>query len=352
MRRTVNSRIRLVLVWILVFCMLPAMTGHAAAQYVSDGMIHEEGYIVIGSSHVVLAGYAMEQRTDESHKVIGLEGVYYTKTAIPEAGRTGTKAMEKDFEMSGNLFFVCEGLIIDATNRQATKEYIYSDGKGKCGEGVQTIHRVMDANPNIKHWNIISYQGAAQAAKGRQDIADYYVSSYRNWMEYEFPDADCYFLSHSLITKIYRGKRNLDLFNRTLEQAFPDQYMDYTAYFKERYPSGMSDPTEKGDAVHWSAETYAGMITDVIRRIQERRAECMEQQNPVKITPVVLVLYTNETTVIKRKPHAGAEIVVAGCDAGLPIQVTGVADTGFYEIALNGELFYVEINGLSEGVIK
>ena len=159
------------LAWILIFSMMPALTGYASAQVVSDGMLHEEGYIVIGSSHAVLAGYDMVDITDENHKVIGLDDVYYSKVPLTEAAWTGIGAMECDFEMSGNLFFVGEGLWIDANNHQATKEYIYSDGKGNCGEGVAAVHKVIEANPNIKHWNIISYQGCAQAALGSQQIA-------------------------------------------------------------------------------------------------------------------------------------------------------------------------------------
>lgn len=269
-----KKKLQCCVIWILIFSMLPTLTSYAMAQVVSDGMIHEEGYIVIGSSHAVLAGYGMADVTDENHKVIGLDDVYYSKTPITEVAWSGNgKYMECDYEMSGNLFFVCEGLFIDADNHQATKEYIYSDGKGNCGEGVQAVHKVIEANPNIKHWNIISYQGCAQAAMGSQQIADYYVESYKNWISYEFPEADCYFLSHPLISKMYRGKRNLDLLDRTLAQAFPEQYMDYTEYYKERYPSGMIDPSEKSDSVHWNSDTYVGLITDVIKRIQANRSQ-------------------------------------------------------------------------------
>lgn len=348
MRKKMSRMIQSLLAWIVILSIMPSITSNAAAQCVSDGMMHEEGYIVIGSSHAVLAGYDMVDVTDENHKVIGLEDVYYSKVPITEVAFTGNgKYMEKDYEMSGNLFFVCEGLHIDKDNHQATKEYIYSDGKGNCGEGVQAIHKVIDANPNIKHWNIISYQGSAQAALGRQDIADYYVQSYKNWISYEFPEADCYFLSHPLISKMYRGKRNLDLFDRTLAQAFPDQFMDYTEYYKERYPSGMRDPSEKGDSVHWNADTYVGLIKDVIQKIQAKRAEYHESQKPVETTPVNLVLYTNENTVIKKAPRVNAQIILASCEQGLPIQVTGITDTGFYEISLGGEIYYIEASGLS-----
>lgn len=327
---------------ILILSLLPSLTCHAYAQFASDGVIHEEGYIVIGSSHAVLAGIDILTVTDASHKVIGLDDVYYSKQPLTEAARTGNgRVMEKDYEMSGNLFFVGEGLYVDNTNNQVKKEYIYSDGKGACGEGVQAAHQIINTNPNIRHWNIISYQGAYQASLGSQQIADYYVASYKNWISYEFPEADCYFLSHPLVSKAYRGKRNLDLFDRTLAQAFPEQFMDYTDYYKERYPSGMRDPSEKSDPVHWSTDTYVGLITDVIQKIQANRAQ-------TAASPVELLLYTKESTVIKTKPSADAAVVLAGCEQGLPIRVTGITNNGFYEICLDGQTYYIEMGGLSE----
>ena len=326
---------------VLILSMLPVLTSHAYAQYASDGMIHEEGYIFIGSSHAVLAGYDMLTVIDAANKVIGLDDVYYAKNPLNEAARTGIgKPMEKDFEMLGNLFFVGDGLYVNLKSSQVKKEYIYSDGKGNCGEGVQGAHKIIETNPNIKHWNIISMQGFYQASLGRQDIADYYVASYKNWISYEFPEADCYFLSHPLISKEYRGKRNLDLLDKALAQAFPGQYMDYMDYFRARYPSGMRDPSEKSDAVHWSTDTYVGLITDVIKKIQANRAQ-------VAATPVTMVLYTNENTVIRTKPSADAQVILAGCEQGLPIQVTGITNNGFYEVRLDGT-YYIETSGLSE----
>lgn len=341
MRKKLKLKLQCSIVWLILFSMVPGLTSHAAPRFVSDGVFHEEGYIVIGSSHAVLAGFDMVEVTDATHKVIGLEDVYYSKTPVTEAAITGTGiSMECDYEMSGNLFFVGEGIYVDKNNHQMTKEYIYSDGNGNCGEGVEAVHRVIDTNPNIKHWNIISYQGSVQAALGRQDIADYYVASYKNWISYEFPEADCYFLSHPMMTKMYRGKKNADLLDRTLAQAFPEEFMDYTDYYKERYPSGMRDPTEKSDTVHWSKDTYVGLITDVIRTIQEKRAQ-------IKTDFVSMLLYTNESTVIKGKPSADAAVVLAGCEQGLPIQVTGITSNGFYEICLDGKTYYIETSGLS-----
>ena len=263
---------------VLILSMLPVLTSHAYAQYASDGMIHEEGYIFIGSSHAVLAGYDMLTVIDAANKVIGLDDVYYAKNPLNEAARTGIgKPMEKDFEMLGNLFFVGDGLYVNLKSSQVKKEYIYSDGKGNCGEGVQGAHKIIETNPNIKHWNIISMQGFYQASLGRQDIADYYVASYKNWISY---------------------------------------------------------------AVHWSTDTYVGLITDVIKKIQANRAQ-------VAATPVTMVLYTNENTVIRTKPSADAQVVLAGCEQGLPIQVTGITNNGFYEVRLDGT-YYIETSGLSE----
>lgn len=279
-RKKLNWKMKCIAAWVMILSFIPVMPSAAAPNYVSDGKEYEEGYIVIGSSHAVLASYDMTNATDVNHKVIGLEGVYYSKMPITEAAVTGNgKVMEKDYVMSGNLFFVGEGMHVDQSNGQYKKEYIYSDGKGNRGKGVQEIHKVIETNPNIKHWNIISYQGSVQAALGSKEIADYYVKSYKNWMSYEFPEADCYFLSHPLISKKYRGKRNLDVFDKILAQEFPDQFMDYTEYYKERYPAGMRDPSEKIDSVHWSADTYVGLIKDVIQKIQVRRAAYLQLQS-------------------------------------------------------------------------
>lgn len=123
--------------------------------------------------------------------------------------------------MKGNLFFVYEGLNIPGERTtQLDKSYIYSDGKGAMGRVVQKIHEIMDSNLNIAHWNIISYQGALEARIRSSKVSQYYVDSYRNWIEYEFPDADCYFLSISTMTGWYDKVKDADAINNALKAAF------------------------------------------------------------------------------------------------------------------------------------
>lgn len=52
--------------------------------------------------------------------------------------------------MKGNLFFVFEGNNGGVDDvRQTSQQYIYSDGKGKQGRGVQKIHEIINTNPTI-----------------------------------------------------------------------------------------------------------------------------------------------------------------------------------------------------------
>ncbi len=252
----------------VMFC--PAIFARAATVYVSDGMQYDEGYIFIGESHMQIAAFGMQQ--DVSGKIPGLDGVRYSiyadsSVVSNDLGDPGT------FTMSGNLFFVFEGTgRTEEAQRQTSKEYIYSDGAGKQGGAVQKIHTIMDTNPNIAHWNIISFHGSVSAMEGTQEIADYYVASYRNWIDYEFPDADIYFLPQSTMTKNFKlGRGDKELLNRSLAVAFPEHYMDIMPFFWEHYPQGLMDPTQKSDLVHWSSQTYYEMVCMIVRQIQEER---------------------------------------------------------------------------------
>lgn len=325
----------------LVLPLAFALQINAMTVYVSDGNYYEEGYIFIGESHMQIAAYAMQQ--DALGNVPGLEGVRYSiygdhSIATDDDGNPGTHTM------SGNLFFVFAGTAKELHNDVIKKEYIYSDGAGKQGIGVQKIHTIMDTNPNIAHWNIISFHGANAALKGSKAIADYYVDSYRNWIAYEFPDADCYFLPQSTMTKNFQiFCKDKEVFNRTLAEAFPENYLDIMPFFWEHYPQGTMEVQNKSDLVHWNHQTYYEMVCTVIKQIQEKRAAAhvaMEIQDKV--------LYTNDTTVIYAEPSLQSGMVLPFCEAGLPIQVTGVTSNGFYQINLAGVVYYVPETGLRE----
>lgn len=255
---------------LMAVMLCPAISARAATVYVSDGMQYDEGYIFIGESHMQIAAFGMQQ--DVSGKIPGLDGVRYSiyadsSVVSNDLGDPGT------FTMSGNLFFVFEGTgRTEEAQRQTSKEYIYSDGAGKQGGAVQKIHTIMDTNPNIAHWNIISFHGSVSAMEGTQEIADYYVASYRNWIDYEFPDADIYFLPQSTMTKNFKlGRGDKELLNRSLAAAFPEYYMDIMPFFWEHYPQRLMDPSQKSDLVHWSPQTYYEMVCMIVRQIQEKR---------------------------------------------------------------------------------
>lgn len=249
----------LCLVMALLFAVLPCADANAMTYYESDGASYEEGYIFVGESHMGIASTHILDDMDPSGAIPGLDNVSY------QLDWDGT--LYGNYTMKGNLFFVFGG--INAQNEAATqtsREYIYSDGQGKQGIAVMEIHEIIDKNPGIAHWNIVSYHGSVQARdmEGRA-VPDYYVASYRNWMEYEFPQADIYFLSLSTMTKYYRAAKNPELFNQVIKEAFPDNFLDYTEFYNQRYPQEMMDPTLRSDTIHWNPKTYTEMIVSVIR---------------------------------------------------------------------------------------
>ncbi len=303
----------------------------AQLSYESDHEYHEEGYIFIGESHIGIAMAYFGSIADEAGNVPDVDGVkfFYTDNGLD------------NYVMKGNLFFVCEGT---DKRTQSAKEYIYSDGNGRRGKAVERVHAVIEANPNIAHWNIILYQGTAQAKLGSQSIADYYVASYQNWIDYEFPEADIYFLSISTMTKYFKACRNPELLNDALRCAFPDTFLDYTEFYNERYPQGMWDPSQRSDTVHWSWNTYQELITGVIREVQNRRLDT----DTINIVTTDTVLYTNDSTVIYALPNLDSEVLFPRVETGLPIHVTGITDNGFFRIALGETTAYVEAAGLDE----
>ncbi|MDE7274394.1 MAG: hypothetical protein K2N95_15310 [Lachnospiraceae bacterium] len=134
----------------LVFAVLPCVNAKAVTFYESDGASYEEGYIFVGESHMGITSTHILDDTDHSGMIPGLDGVLFNLEW--EGGLYGS------YRMKGNLFFVFGGT--NAQNEEATqtsKDYIYSDGKGQRGLAVTKIHEIMDKNPNIAHWNIISY---------------------------------------------------------------------------------------------------------------------------------------------------------------------------------------------------
>lgn len=251
---------------LLSLVMIPVSQANAGTVYLSDLVEHEEGYIIIGESHIVLTSDAYSRATDQNNMVMGLNDVHYqylidSSIYLDDNGNSNT------FNMQGNLFFVFEGNASKDAETQKSNTYIFSDGLGNRGVGVKKIHEIMDTNPNIKHWNIISYHGAV-AALGGAEAAGYYIDSYKNWMSYEFPTASIYFVSHSTMTKFYKQNRSSYLFDEEIKKAFPSQYFDMTQFYNIRYPQQMYDPKMNPDTIHWSHATYVELFNYVISQIQ------------------------------------------------------------------------------------
>lgn len=66
-----------------------------------------------------------------------------------------------------------------------------------------------------------------------------------------------------------------------------------------------------------------------------------------EVTPINAVLFSNEETVIYAEADLASTVILPDVQIGLPIQVTGITDNGFFQVNL-GEVFYVPGYGLSE----
>lgn len=66
-----------------------------------------------------------------------------------------------------------------------------------------------------------------------------------------------------------------------------------------------------------------------------------------EVTPVNAVLVSNEETVVYADADLASFVILSDVQAGLPIQVTGITDNGFFQVNL-GEVFYIPGYGLSE----
>lgn len=64
------------------------------------------------------------------------------------------------------------------------------------------------------------------------------------------------------------------------------------------------------------------------------------------VTPAEAVLYTNENTVILADADNNT-IVLPTVAANLPIQVTGITSNGYFQIALDGQTYFIHGIGLS-----
>lgn len=321
----------------LVLLFQSVLPVRAMTVYESDGTYHREGYIFVGECHSAIAATAVGLNPEVLGEDISFTHQWDSSREVTEGGDADT------FTMKGNLYFVFEGGGIEDAERQTHREYIYSDGAGTRGRAVEKIHEIIDINSNIVHWNIISMHGAAEARFGTKEVADYYVNSYRNWIEYEFPQADCYFLSIATMTKYYRATPDRAIFNDTLAAAFPDRFLDYTDFYASRYPQRMID------TIHWDNETYIDLILDVIGKVDQRNQE-KRIEVEYTVEEMQAVLYANDTTVIYEQPALESAVILSTCEPGTPIQVTGITSNGFFRVCISpdGTESFVEGAGLSQ----
>ena len=187
----------------------------------------------------------------------------------------------------------------------------------------------------IAHWKIISFHGANAALEDSPAVGSFYVNSYRNWINYEFPEADCYFMSIGTMKKYYRGIRHKDAINNALAAAFPDRFLDYTAFYAERCPDRMID---------------TDLLSDVLVTIQQK------QQAPTKKIPVLSDLtieevqelcFTTNRTVLYSQPGNGV-VVCPFCPPDLPVMVTGITNNGYFRVVIDGKEYFT----LTDGLIK
>lgn len=335
-KRKLLSRLMTMLIAACIISMQLPITGRAMTKYISNGINYEEGYIIVGESHAAISSVAVSFVSAANGGILhwseDLSYAYICDSteSVTDEGNPNT------YTISGNLFFVFEGMSYADRMKQGSKEFIYSDGRGSRGSGVEKIHQIMKINPNIKHWNIISMQGALAAHEGTQSMANYYVNSYRNWINYEFPNADCYFMSLATSTKYYRGVKNVEVFNNSLAAAFPDKYLDFSAFYKSKTPADMTD------TLHWNHETYVEIISEAIAKVCQKRGTGTPKTttkitNAVNTKEVCAILHTNDKTAVYTAPSLTSKLLLPKCEAGLPVLVTGITENGFFRVAITAD---------------
>ncbi len=153
------QKVTLSAILLLIIALQPVQAVFATTSYESDGAAYEEGYIFVGESHINIACthvYTDATQTEDGN-LSGVKNVHYELDWTYDIGDQPDHPNR--YIMSGNLFFVFGGLEPNDSNEEAlqtSKEYIYSDGHGQHGVAVTKIHQIMENNPNIAHWNIIS----------------------------------------------------------------------------------------------------------------------------------------------------------------------------------------------------
>ena len=142
--------------------------------------------------------------------------------------------------------------------------------------------------------------------------------------------------------KYYRGVKNKDAINNALAAAFPDRFLDYTAFYAERCSDRMID------TVHWDDKTYADLLSNVLLTIQQKQqaaAAKIPVLSKLTIEEVQELCFTTDRTVIYAQPD-DRNIICPSCASDLPVLVTGITDNGYFRIVIGGKEYYTLTSGL------
>lgn len=91
----------------------------------------------------------------------------------------------------------------------------------------------------------------------------------------------------------------------------------------------------------------AGLLLGAAIFLSAPVLEVKAEAAPYSVTAAEAVLYTNDNTVILADADDTA-VVLSEVAADLPIQVTGITSNGYFQIALDGQTFYIHGIGLSD----
>lgn len=204
---------------------------HASTEE-TETFREEQGYIIIGDSHIVVT-----------------DGMGYSTH----------KSRVEGIELNRNLFLVHTGL----DPAMGTIGWLAGDGSDRIGE-------IIAEHTEISQWNIISMHGTSMVTM--PDIKEQYVEHYKNWIDERFQDCHVYIVSVPPLDEKEWVVRHPDLpsrsnqdivsFNAYIKDAFSDRYFDYYDWFLER-----SDAFQ--DEIHYTGETYCEMFDEIIGTIQK-----------------------------------------------------------------------------------
>lgn len=249
---------------------LTTMQVEASTAYVSDNKPYQEGYIFVGDTQLMYMALNVYNTSWARRNFFSL-----SKATSVENGAY-------KFTMTGNVFFVFEGATPAEIAAQDDASYIYSDGHGNRGQGVEKIRAIMASNTNIAHWNIISMHGSV-ACKGGVEAAKQYIQNYYCWAVAEFPGSNILIVSQPECSDYYADSReNVAAFNNLIKTSYPYNYLDFTQYYNSCYPKGMTD------SYLWNAETYSMLFLNIMNMFSGNKEPNPNEYAPNEIGFIIL----------------------------------------------------------------